>query len=65
MRNVIVADAFTPEEFAQLYDVKVLGTQRVNGAALPQLRDAGSGTGGLPCRNQAHREQSSPSSSKP
>ena len=52
------AEAFTPEEFAQLYDVNVLGTQGVNGAALPRLRDAGSGTGGLPWRNQPHREQS-------
>ena len=32
------AEAFTPEQFAQLYDVNVLGTQRVNRAALPQLR---------------------------
>jgi NAD(P)-dependent dehydrogenase (short-subunit alcohol dehydrogenase family) len=32
------AEAFTPEQFAELYDVNVLGTQRVNRAALPQLR---------------------------
>lgn len=32
------AEAFTPEQYAQLYDVNVLGTQRVNRAALPQLR---------------------------
>jgi NAD(P)-dependent dehydrogenase (short-subunit alcohol dehydrogenase family) len=32
------AEAFTPEQFAQLYDVNVLGTQRVNRAALPHLR---------------------------
>jgi NAD(P)-dependent dehydrogenase (short-subunit alcohol dehydrogenase family) len=32
------AEAFTPEQFAALYDVNVLGTQRVNRAALPQLR---------------------------
>src|SRR5688572_14484194 len=32
------AEAFTPEQFAQLYDVNVLGTQRVNRAVLPQLR---------------------------
>lgn len=31
-------EAFTPEQLAQLYDVNVLGTQRVNRAALPQLR---------------------------
>ena len=32
------AEAFTPEQFAHLYDVNVLGTQRVNRAALPTLR---------------------------
>jgi len=32
------AEAFTPEQFARLYDINVLGTQRVNRAALPQLR---------------------------
>lgn len=32
------AEAFTPEQYAQLYDVNVLGTQRVNRAALPHLR---------------------------
>jgi NAD(P)-dependent dehydrogenase (short-subunit alcohol dehydrogenase family) len=32
------AEAFTPEQFAQLYDVNVLGTQRVNRAVLPHLR---------------------------
>ena len=37
------AEAFTPEQFAQLYDVNVLGTQRVNRAALPQLRTQGRG----------------------
>lgn len=31
-------EAFTPEQFAQIYDVNVLGTQRVNRVALPQLR---------------------------
>lgn len=31
-------EAFLPEQFAQLYDINVLGTQRVNRAALPQLR---------------------------
>jgi NAD(P)-dependent dehydrogenase (short-subunit alcohol dehydrogenase family) len=32
------AEAFTPEQLAELYDVNVLSTQRVNCAALPQLR---------------------------
>ena len=32
------AEAFTPEQFAQLYDVNVLSTQRVNRAALPHMR---------------------------
>jgi NAD(P)-dependent dehydrogenase (short-subunit alcohol dehydrogenase family) len=37
------AEAFTPEQFAQLYDVNVLSTQRVNRAALPVLRQQGKG----------------------
>ncbi|HLZ67802.1 MAG TPA: SDR family NAD(P)-dependent oxidoreductase [Aliidongia sp.] len=37
------AEAFTPEQFAQLYDINVLGTQRVNRAALPHLRRQGRG----------------------
>jgi NAD(P)-dependent dehydrogenase (short-subunit alcohol dehydrogenase family) len=32
------AEAFTAEQLAELYDINVLGTQRVNRAALPQLR---------------------------
>src|SRR5712672_535790 len=32
------AEAFTPEQLAELYDVNVLSTQRVNRAALSQLR---------------------------
>ena len=32
------AEAFTPEQLAELYDINVLSTQRVNRAALPQLR---------------------------
>jgi NAD(P)-dependent dehydrogenase (short-subunit alcohol dehydrogenase family) len=32
------AEAFTAERLAELYDVNVLSTQRVNRAALPQLR---------------------------
>lgn len=31
-------EAFTPRQLAELYDVNVLSTQRVNRAALPQLR---------------------------
>ena len=37
------AEAFTPEQFAAAYDVNVLGTQRVNRAALPTLRKQGKG----------------------
>ncbi len=37
------AEAFTPEQLAELYDVNVVGTQRVNRAALPRLRAQGSG----------------------
>ncbi|MDB5554058.1 MAG: short-chain oxidoreductase protein [Rhizobium sp.] len=37
------AEAFTPEQFAELYDVNVLSTQRVNRAALPHMRKAGKG----------------------
>jgi NAD(P)-dependent dehydrogenase (short-subunit alcohol dehydrogenase family) len=37
------AEAFTPEQFAQLYDINVLSTQRVNRATLPQLRKQGKG----------------------
>ncbi|AWW38943.1 SDR family NAD(P)-dependent oxidoreductase [Streptomyces cadmiisoli] len=37
------AEAFTPDQLAQLYDVNVLGAQRVNRAALPHLRDRGDG----------------------
>jgi NAD(P)-dependent dehydrogenase (short-subunit alcohol dehydrogenase family) len=32
------AEAFTPEQLAQLYDTNVLSTQRVNRAALPHFR---------------------------
>jgi NAD(P)-dependent dehydrogenase (short-subunit alcohol dehydrogenase family) len=32
------AEAFTAEQLAELYDINVLSTQRVNRAALPQLR---------------------------
>ncbi|GHH34215.1 SDR family NAD(P)-dependent oxidoreductase [Lentzea cavernae] len=37
------AEAFTPQQYADLYDVNVLGTQRVNRAALPHLRGQRSG----------------------
>ena len=37
------AEAFTPEQYAALYDVNVLGTQRVNRVALPILRRQGRG----------------------
>jgi NAD(P)-dependent dehydrogenase (short-subunit alcohol dehydrogenase family) len=37
------AEAFSPEEMAQVYDTNVLGAQRVNRAALPLLRAQGSG----------------------
>jgi NAD(P)-dependent dehydrogenase (short-subunit alcohol dehydrogenase family) len=32
------AEAFTPEQFAELYDVNVLSAQRVNRAVLPHMR---------------------------
>jgi NAD(P)-dependent dehydrogenase (short-subunit alcohol dehydrogenase family) len=37
------AEAFTPDQFAQQYDVNVLGTQRVNRAVLPHMRAARQG----------------------
>ncbi|SER55384.1 NADP-dependent 3-hydroxy acid dehydrogenase YdfG [Faunimonas pinastri] len=37
------AEAFTPEQYAQQYDVNVISTQRVNRAALPHMRAARSG----------------------
>ena len=37
------AESFTPEQFAQLYDINVLSTQRVNRAALPHMRKRGEG----------------------
>jgi NAD(P)-dependent dehydrogenase (short-subunit alcohol dehydrogenase family) len=37
------AEAFTPEQYVQQYDVNVLGAQRVNRAALPHLRRQGKG----------------------
>jgi len=32
------AEAFTPEQLAELYDINVVSTQRVNRVALPQMR---------------------------
>ena len=46
------AEAFTPEQFAQLYDVNVLSTQRVNRAVLPHLRRQKQGPGGLGIEQQ-------------
>ena len=37
------AEAFTPEQLAEVYDVNVLSTQRVNRAVLPHLRRQRSG----------------------
>ena len=37
------AEAFTPQQLADLYDVNVLGTQRLNRAALPHMRSRGEG----------------------
>jgi NAD(P)-dependent dehydrogenase (short-subunit alcohol dehydrogenase family) len=37
------AEAFTPEQFAELYDINVLSTQRVNRASLPYMRTQGRG----------------------
>lgn len=35
------AEAFTPEQFASLYDINVIGPQRLNRAALPHMRRSG------------------------
>jgi NAD(P)-dependent dehydrogenase (short-subunit alcohol dehydrogenase family) len=43
-RGVIgMQEHFTPEDFQELFDVNVVGVQRVNRAALPFLRNQGSG----------------------
>lgn len=36
-------EAFTPEQLAELYEINVLSAQRLNRAALPQLRKQGQG----------------------
>ena len=46
------AEAFTPEQLADLYDVNVLSTQRVNRAALPELRKQRKGSSGLGIEQQ-------------
>lgn len=37
------AEAFTPEQFAELYDINVVSTQRITRSALPRLRKHGRG----------------------
>jgi NAD(P)-dependent dehydrogenase (short-subunit alcohol dehydrogenase family) len=37
------AEAFTPEQLAELYDINVISTQRVNRAGLPAMRKQGQG----------------------
>jgi NAD(P)-dependent dehydrogenase (short-subunit alcohol dehydrogenase family) len=37
------AEAFTPEQVAHIYDINVLGTQRVNRAVLPLMRERRNG----------------------
>src|SRR5262249_43475977 len=37
------AEAFTPAQLAELYDINVISTQRVNRAALPHMRRQGEG----------------------
>ena len=37
------SEGFTPEQLAEVYDINVLGTQRLNRAVLPHMRRAGEG----------------------
>jgi len=37
------AEAFTPEQYAEIYDINVIGAHRVNRAALPHMRQRGEG----------------------
>lgn len=46
------AEAFTPEQLAQLYDTNVLSTQRVNRAALPHFRMQAKGL--VVCAEEPH-----------
>ena len=54
------AEAFTPEQLIQQYDVNVLGAQRVNRAALPHMRvkARASWSGSAPRRRAAARRLS-------
>jgi NAD(P)-dependent dehydrogenase (short-subunit alcohol dehydrogenase family) len=56
------AEAFTPEQLAELYDINVLSTQRVNRVALPQMRKSakGSSSGCLAAARRAERLPISP-----
>ncbi len=59
------AEAFTPEQLLQVYDTNVLSTQRVNRAALPQLRKQKKGLvlwSGAPVRAVAPRRIFHPTS---
>lgn len=42
--SIGMVEHHTPEDFRKLYDINVFGVQRVNRAALPHLRQQGSGT---------------------
>jgi len=51
------AEAFTPEQLAELYDINVLSTQRVNRVALPQMKNSSRGfsSGCLAAARRAER----------
>ena len=59
------AEAFTPDQYIEQYDVNVLGAQRVNRAALPLLRKQGKGSGSAHPRRAAVRRHSSRPISRP